>query len=204
MSTQQEHKQAQESLVMLSFDLLDAFDLHRPFGVGNKSHRSHRSSGSLGLQSCLLRRYLDPPNPPQTPSQQVLGALGAMKIMHFETTHGPPGREEAGPEPRTCTMFLFRRFFFSWGNPQMIPVLQLHHLSIVFEPRTKQKTSKPIAAASPAAGAGCPRPLGSGLVGRATRAVRNRDTTDLRRAWGLGDPNTHPSEGLGGRSLQRV
>ena len=26
----------------------------------------------------FLRRYLDPPNPPQTPSQQVLGGLGAM------------------------------------------------------------------------------------------------------------------------------
>ena len=26
----------------------------------------------------LLRRYLDPPNPPQTPSQKVLGGLGGI------------------------------------------------------------------------------------------------------------------------------
>ena len=36
----------------------------------------------------LLRRYLDPPNPPQTPSQEVLGGLRGRKRVPFSPEDG--------------------------------------------------------------------------------------------------------------------
>ena len=48
---------------------------------------------SLGLQSYLLRRWLDPPNPPQTPSQRVLGALGFLFSL-VPSVQGPERRKE--------------------------------------------------------------------------------------------------------------
>ena len=35
----------------------------------------------------LLRRSLDPPNPPQTPSQKVLGGLGSDQFINFDIYH---------------------------------------------------------------------------------------------------------------------
>ena len=37
---------------------------------------------------CILRRYLDPPNPLQTLSQKVLGALRIVILIDLEPTSG--------------------------------------------------------------------------------------------------------------------
>ena len=56
---------------------------------------------------CLLRRYLDPPNPPQTPSQKVLGGLGSL-IMEVDFIRIPTHEGVLSMENAWAVGFLFQ------------------------------------------------------------------------------------------------